>query len=350
MYGPDPATSRDFGRIVTREHAARLVRLVEESVAQGARVVVGGEADVAARYVAPTVLADVTPSSPVMAEEIFGPVLPIVPVTDLDAAVRQVRAGEKPLALYAFTADEEARRRLVEETSSGAVGLDVPLIHASMPTLPFGGVGGSGFGAYHGEASVRTFSHAKPVVHKRLSPDACGGAERWRRLRARCAWRALAGGAERRGAAHERLPAHERPAAPAGLPGPAVGVERAGEPAAGPLDVDVQRVEGRAARGERLAHDVLRGGEHVDGGPLGELVRGAARVEPGTPEGLVGVDVADAGDERLVQQGPLDLGTPRAQPPGEAGAVERRVERVAGDVRGRLGQRRQRGAVAAGAA
>lgn len=171
MYGPDPATSRDFGRIVTREHAARLVRLVEESVAQGARVVVGGEADVAARYVAPTVLADVTPSSPVMAEEIFGPVLPIVPVTDLDAAVRQVRAGEKPLALYAFTADEEARRRLVEETSSGAVGLDVPLIHASMPTLPFGGVGGSGFGAYHGEASVRTFSHAKPVVHKRLSPD-----------------------------------------------------------------------------------------------------------------------------------------------------------------------------------
>src|SRR5690606_4616641 len=171
MYGPDPATSRDFGRIVTREHAARLVRLVEESVAQGARVVVGGEADVAARYVAPTVLADVTPSSPVMAEEIFGPVLPIVPVTDLDAAVRQVRAGEKPLALYAFTSDEEARRQLVEETSSGAVGLDVPLIHASMPTLPFGGVGGSGFGAYHGEASVRTFSHAKPVVHKRLSPD-----------------------------------------------------------------------------------------------------------------------------------------------------------------------------------
>src|SRR5690606_20387294 len=181
-------------------------------------------------------------------------------------------------------------------------------------------------------------------------PDASCGAEPWRRLRARCAWRALAGGTERRGAAHERLPAHERPAAPAGLPGPAVGVERAGEPAAGPLDVDVQRVEGRAARGERLAHDVLRGGEHVDGGPLGELVRGAARVEPGTPEGLVGVDVADAGDERLVQQGPLDLGTPRAQPPGEAGAVECRVERVAGDVRGRLGQRRQRGAVAAGAA
>ncbi len=171
MYGPDPSRSPDFGRIVSREHAARLVRLVEESVAHGARVVVGGEADVAARFVPPTVLADVAPSSPVMAEEVFGPVLPIVPVADLDAAIDLVRGGEKPLALYAFTTDEHAQQRLVAETSSGAVGIDVPLVHASMPTLPFGGVGGSGFGAYHGEASVRTFSHAKPVVHKRLSPD-----------------------------------------------------------------------------------------------------------------------------------------------------------------------------------
>src|SRR5690606_35565331 len=167
----DPSRSPDFGRIVSREHAARLVRLVEESVAHGARVVVGGEADVAARFVPPTVLADVAPSSPVMAEEVFGPVLPIVPVADLDAAIDLVRGGEKPLALYAFTTDEHAQQRLVAETSSGAVGIDVPLVHASMPTLPFGGVGGSGFGAYHGEASVRTFSHAKPVVHKRLSPD-----------------------------------------------------------------------------------------------------------------------------------------------------------------------------------
>jgi len=171
MYGADPAASPDFGRIVTSEHAARLERMVSESVAAGARVVVGGKADVAARYVPPTVLADVTPDSPVMAEEIFGPVLPIVPVPDLGAAITHVRSGDKPLALYAFTADEGVRARLLRETSSGAVGFDVPLVQASMPSLPFGGVGASGTGAYHGEASVKAFSHAKPVVRKPLLPD-----------------------------------------------------------------------------------------------------------------------------------------------------------------------------------
>jgi len=174
MYGPDPALSPDYGRIVSERHAARLQRMVEDSVAAGARVVVGGQADPDARYVAPTVLADVTPDHPVMAEEIFGPVLPIVPVTDLDAAIAHVRAGDKPLALYAFTADAEVRDRLVRETSSGAVGLDVPLVHAAIPTLPFGGVGPSGMGASHGEASVATFSHAKPVVRKPLRPETLG--------------------------------------------------------------------------------------------------------------------------------------------------------------------------------
>lgn len=174
MYGPDPAKNGDYGRIVSARHAARLEQLVVESVAAGARLVVGGEADVEARYVAPTVLADVTSDSPVMAEEIFGPVLPIVPVDGLDAAITLIRAGDKPLALYAFSSDAEVRDRLVRETSSGAVGLDVPLAHASMPTLPFGGVGPSGMGAYHGEASVLTFSHAKPVLRKPLRPETLG--------------------------------------------------------------------------------------------------------------------------------------------------------------------------------
>ena len=171
MYGADPARSADYGRIVTVEHAQRLTDLITATTADGARLVTGGDADPAQRYVAPTVLADVATSSPAMAEEIFGPVLPIVPVADLDAAITVVRSREKPLALYAFTADSHSRARLLRETSSGAVGFDVPLIHASIPTLPFGGVGGSGMGAYHGEASVQAFSHAKPVVRKPLLPD-----------------------------------------------------------------------------------------------------------------------------------------------------------------------------------
>src|SRR5699024_2095710 len=171
MYGHDPASSPDYGRIVSREHTERLQRLVRDSVTAGARVVLGGEPDPAGRYVPPTVLGDVAPDSPAMAEEIFGPVLPIVPVADLDAAIGLIRGGEKPLALYAFTADSTTRTRLLRETSSGAVGFDVPLIQASLPTIPFGGVGGSGMGAYHGETSVRSFSHARPVVRKALLPE-----------------------------------------------------------------------------------------------------------------------------------------------------------------------------------
>ncbi|MEE6288411.1 aldehyde dehydrogenase family protein [Georgenia sp. MJ173] len=170
MYGPDPSASPDLGRIVSVAHAERLTGLVTASVAAGARVVAGGQAEPAQRYVAPTVLADVGLDSPVMAEEIFGPVLPIVPVADVDAAIRVIRAGEKPLALYAFTDDGVARARLLRDTSSGSVVFDAALIQASMPTLPFGGVGGSGMGAYHGEESVRRFSHAKPVVRKPLRP------------------------------------------------------------------------------------------------------------------------------------------------------------------------------------
>lgn len=171
MYGSDPAQSPDFGRIITTEHTERLQRLVSDSVAAGARVVLGGPADPATRFVPPTILADVAPDSPVMGEEVFGPVLPIVPVDGLDEAIGFIRAGEKPLALYAFTADSEVRTRLLRETSSGALGFDVPLLQAAIPDLPFGGVGGSGMGAYHGAASVRAFSHAKPVLRKPLLPD-----------------------------------------------------------------------------------------------------------------------------------------------------------------------------------
>ena len=106
-----------------------------------------------------------------MAEEIFGPLLPLVPVDGLDEAIEEVNGRAKPLALYVFSNDPQTRRAFAERTSSGALCFDVPAAHLSVPGLPFGGVGGSGMGAYHGEHSVRTFSHERPTLDKPLWPD-----------------------------------------------------------------------------------------------------------------------------------------------------------------------------------
>lgn len=166
LYGPDPSTSPDYGRIITTRHFDRLTALLADG-----RVVAGAVHDRQRRYLAPTVLADVSPDTPVMREEIFGPILPIVTVTDLDDAIRFVNARDKPLSLYAFTNSGQTRRRILAETSSGAVGFGLPAAHLSVPGLPFGGVGESGIGAYHGRHSIDTFSHRKAVLSKPLAPD-----------------------------------------------------------------------------------------------------------------------------------------------------------------------------------
>lgn len=166
LFGRDPRTSTSFGRIVTAAHVERLGALMASG-----RAVVGGTVSVEDRYAAPTVLADVDPTSPVMQEEVFGPVLPVVAVTGLDEAIAFVTARPAPLALYAFTGSATTRERLSAETSSGALAFGAPAVHLSVPGLPFGGVGASGVGAYHGEHSVALFSHAKPVLTKPLVPD-----------------------------------------------------------------------------------------------------------------------------------------------------------------------------------
>ncbi|GAB2880559.1 aldehyde dehydrogenase family protein [Streptomyces mayteni] len=155
-FGPDPAASEHYGRIVNERHFDRLVALLDSG-----RVVLGGRHDRADRYLAPTVLANVAPDAPAMREEVFGPILPVVHVAGVDEAIAQVNDGDRPLALYAFTGDEKARRRLADETRSGAVNFGLPFAHLGVPELPFGGVGESGFGAYHGHHSFATFSHRR---------------------------------------------------------------------------------------------------------------------------------------------------------------------------------------------
>lgn len=162
-YGGDPRNSPDFGRIVNTGHAERLKGLLGQG---GHEVVYGGEVDVDARYVAPTILQGVTADSAVMGEEIFGPVLPLLTFEDLSEPIAAINAGDKPLALYVFTSSEETAARVLAETSSGGVCINDAMAHLMVPGLPFGGVGESGYGAYHGRAGFEEFSHRKSVFRK----------------------------------------------------------------------------------------------------------------------------------------------------------------------------------------
>ena len=166
MYGSDPQKSLNYGRIVNEKHAERLAGLLDSG-----RTYMGGRADTSERYISPTILLDVEPDSPVMQEEIFGPILPILAVEDLDGAIDFINARPKPLALYAFTEDAEVRAQVQERTSSGGLGFNLVVAQLSVSTLPFGGVGGSGMGRYHGEFGMQTFSHEKSVLRKLRGPD-----------------------------------------------------------------------------------------------------------------------------------------------------------------------------------
>ncbi|MFE5291383.1 aldehyde dehydrogenase family protein [Isoptericola sp. NPDC056618] len=166
MYGADPAASDDYGRIVNDRHFTRLTGYLE-----GADVAVGGEHHADDRYIAPTVVhapgpPHTTEEPAYLREEIFGPILPILPVAGVDAAIDYIAARDKPLALYVFSDSAATREAFVAHTSSGGVGLDAPMLQAGIAELPFGGVGASGMGAYHGQYSVDTFSHRKTVVRR----------------------------------------------------------------------------------------------------------------------------------------------------------------------------------------
>jgi aldehyde dehydrogenase (NAD+) len=166
FYGDDPKQSPDFARIVNERHHARLTRLLDNT-----DVVTGGETDVSDRYIAPTILKNVKEDDAVMQEEIFGPILPVISVPSVDSAMGFVNRHAKPLALYVFAGDEAAQDRVLSGTSAGGTVLNHVWLHYSVPELPFGGVGESGMGAYHGRQSFETFSHRRSVLKKPTLPD-----------------------------------------------------------------------------------------------------------------------------------------------------------------------------------
>jgi len=170
FYGSTDADRREtphFGRIVDEEHFDRLVELVERSVAMGARVEIGGDWDRATRFVAPTVLSGVHGDMPVMRDEIFGPILPVLTYRDRDEAVRLARTNGKPLGSYVFARDRSTANYFVRAIPSGGTVVNNTLLHYASPELPFGGVGASGMGSYHGHHGFLAMSHVRPVVRQR---------------------------------------------------------------------------------------------------------------------------------------------------------------------------------------
>ena len=161
FYGEDASRSADYGRIVNERHFARLLNYLRDG-----KVVHGGAHDVESLFIAPTILADVSPESPVMQEEIFGPILPVLEFDQLDDALALLRGRPMPLALYLFTSDRTTEARVLTETRSGGVCVNDVVSHMIGASLPFGGLGESGMGAYHGYAGFEAFSHQRAVLRR----------------------------------------------------------------------------------------------------------------------------------------------------------------------------------------
>ncbi len=152
---------RNMPTIINEKHYKRVVGLIT-----GEKAVIGGGHNDERRFIEPTVLIDVTPESPIMGEEIFGPVLPVITYSKLDEAIDFVNARKKPLALYVFTDDNEVANAVLSRTSSGGGCVNDTIIHLATPHMGFGGVGDSGMGSYHGKLSFDTFTHYKSIVKK----------------------------------------------------------------------------------------------------------------------------------------------------------------------------------------
>ncbi|WP_337128595.1 aldehyde dehydrogenase, partial [Staphylococcus aureus] len=163
FYGQNIQQSPDYGRIVNLKHYHRLTSLLNSAQMN---IVFGGHSDEDERYIEPTLLDHVTNDSAIMQEEIFGPILPILTYQSLDEAIAFIHQRPKPLSLYLFSEDENATQRVINDLSFGGGAINDTLMHLANPKLPFGGVGASGMGRYHGKYSFDTFTHEKSYIFK----------------------------------------------------------------------------------------------------------------------------------------------------------------------------------------
>ena len=166
FYGENPANSPDYARIIHQKHFDRLANLL-----QSGEVIIGGETNREQLYIAPTLLENVSLEDAVMQEEIFGPILPIIEYTDINEAISLINSRPKPLALYLFSQNKNLQRLVLQETSAGGVCINDTVMQVAVSSLPFGGVGDSGMGSYHGKAGFDTFSHYKSVLQNSFPLD-----------------------------------------------------------------------------------------------------------------------------------------------------------------------------------
>ncbi|CAA0827913.1 Aldehyde dehydrogenase family 3 member H1 [Striga hermonthica] len=170
FYGKDPLQSNDLSSIINSRHFDRLTKLMDDRKVSG-KVVVGGQRDKLNLKIAPTIILDVSRDSLIMNEEIFGPLLPIVTVDRIEESLRLINSRGKPLAAYIFTNNKQLKEDFARSISAGAVVINETVVHIVEPGLPFGGVGESGMGSYHGKFSFDTFSHKKAVMKCEFNGD-----------------------------------------------------------------------------------------------------------------------------------------------------------------------------------
>jgi aldehyde dehydrogenase (NAD+) len=166
FYGEDAKQSPDYGRIINDRHYARISSYLENQ-----NIIFGGSLDEKERYIEPTLLLNPDDTSPIMKDEIFGPLLPIIEIDDMTQAIAMVNKRTKPLALYLFNKDQTNEDKVMHNTSAGNVCINDGMMFMVNADLPFGGVGNSGMGSYHGQAGFDTFSHLKTVMKRSYMMD-----------------------------------------------------------------------------------------------------------------------------------------------------------------------------------
>lgn len=166
FYTDSPENNSDYPRIINKRHFLRLCEYFKDG-----KIICGARANQQTLQIAPTILDDVNIEAPVMQEEIFGPVLPVMTFEKIDEVIKFVSDRPRPLALYFFSSDKKQQRRILKTLSFGGGCINDTILHLASPYMPFGGVGNSGMGSYHGKSSFETFSHKKSVLHKGFFAD-----------------------------------------------------------------------------------------------------------------------------------------------------------------------------------